>query len=347
MKYLNLILNSIVFVSIMAANFSYADQTLDERSCTFKDVSAPLGKLRTQGNIGWCYANVAADLLTFRYQKELQGQQASAGYVAITFNQYTKSRPNEDAGLISPSLVFSQLNGICPQQFQENALANSPFKTIREQINALVQLKLEYNQRKKEGVLSQRWELLEAYRKSGSYLNTIPVAELMLILDKSTVRNFPRQLAARLCKKYLVKVKLDLQVRFQVGFVEGWLNVFPNFLLGQRPESPKKLGQAELISEVHEQLNRDNMVAISYDTRIFYDAEKAAKKKPGLHASSIVGRQWRDGHCELKLRNSVGTYCGLYTNPDLKDKCEASTGYVWIPDYLLQQTISDIAYYKK
>ncbi|MBL7557843.1 MAG: hypothetical protein JNM24_18585 [Bdellovibrionaceae bacterium] len=86
-------------LTLLSANFVYADQTLDERSCTDVDVSDQLGPIRNQGNIGWCYANVAADLLTFRYQDELQGKQASAGYVAITFNQYTKFKANEDAGL--------------------------------------------------------------------------------------------------------------------------------------------------------------------------------------------------------------------------------------------------------
>jgi len=128
-------------LTLLLTDFVYADQTLDKDHCTTKDVSNQLGEVRDQGNIGWCYANVAADLLTFRYQDRLNGQQASAGYVAITFNQYTKTKPNEDAGLISPAAVFSQLNGICPQSFQDTALKDSPFKTIRDQINALVSLK--------------------------------------------------------------------------------------------------------------------------------------------------------------------------------------------------------------
>lgn len=334
----------------MTANLLYADQTLDERSCTNVDVSEQLGPVRNQGNIGWCYANVAADLLTFRYQDELQGKQASAGYVAITFNQYTKFKANEDAGLISPAVVFSQLNGICPQAFQDEALKNSPYKTIRDQINALVALKEQYDKQKKSKNI-QGFTALDTYRDSKSYINLLSDDELVAILDNSSVRTFPRKLAARLCRPYMIRVRPDLKVRFQVGFLEGWLDAIPSFLKSGKMPSTKKLGKKDLVKEIHQELDKENFVALSYWTRIFYVPGSEHYNKSGQHASGIVGRRWnkKERVCELKLRNSWGNSCASYLNPELKakEKCDPKTGYIWIPDFIFEREITDVVYYSK
>jgi hypothetical protein len=54
--------------------------------CSFRDVSVEIGPVRSQGDIGWCYANAAADLLSFHYRNELHGQPVSALYTALLFN---------------------------------------------------------------------------------------------------------------------------------------------------------------------------------------------------------------------------------------------------------------------
>lgn len=336
-------------LTLLLTDFVYADQTLDKDHCTTKDVSNQLGEVRDQGNIGWCYANVAADLLTFRYQDRLNGQQASAGYVAITFNQYTKTKPNEDAGLISPAAVFSQLNGICPQSFQDTALKDSPFKTIRDQINALVSLKETYDQRKKERLEFSRFQELEMYRSSKSYINLLSDDDLRDVLEHSSVRTFPRKLVERLCKPYMIKVKFDLQIRPQLGFIEGVKDFLPSLLKNMKFTPAPVLGRADLVEDIHEQLGKDNFVAFSYWTRIFYDPNSERYKKSGMHASGIVGRKWNDKEkvCEFKLRNSWGKNCSSYTNPELKGKCDPQTGYIMVPDYIIQRTITDVSYYKK
>jgi hypothetical protein len=336
-------------LTLLLSDFLYADQTLDERDCTTVDFSKQLGAVRNQGNIGWCYANVAADLLTFRYQDQLQGEQASAGYVAIAFNQWAKAKPNEDAGLITPSVVFSQVYGICPQSFQDTALKDSPYKTIRDQINALVSLKETYELRKKEKLVSFRFQELEIYRTSKSYLNLLSDDDLVEVLEKSSVRTFPRKLAERLCKPYMIKVKFDLNIRPQVGFVEGWKHVIPSLLAKRKFIPSPVLGRADLVQEIHEQLDRDNFVALSYWTRIFYEPGSERYNKAGIHASGIVGRKWniKDKVCEFKLRNSWGKSCASYTNPELKGKCDPETGYLMIPDTIVMRTITDMSYYKK
>ncbi len=341
-------LSFIVALVAFLAHFSWADQTLDKNKCTSIDVSQRLGELRNQGNIGWCYANVAADLLTFRFNDELHGERASAGYVALTFNEFAKLKPHpdQDAGLISPAVFFSQRNGICPQSFQDTVLKNSPFKSIKEQIKGLVELKRSFD--KTKSTHFKDLEIVKKYRDSNSYLNTLSDEVLVEILNSTSTRTFPRKLAETLCKPHMVEVKHDVKIRFQESFIEGWKHIFTALLAREKNLSPLKLGARDLIKEIHEELQNQNMVAISYYTRIFYEIGSAAYNKAGLHASSIVGRKWNETtrSCDFKLRNSWGKRCDSYTNPNLKNKCELDSGYVWVPDTLLQNSISDIVYYK-
>ncbi len=44
-----------------------------------------VGPIRDQGDIGWSYANAAADLMSFEYRDQLEGKQTSAIYTALTF----------------------------------------------------------------------------------------------------------------------------------------------------------------------------------------------------------------------------------------------------------------------
>lgn len=336
--------------SVLFVSFSYAGQTLDARSCTPIDVSAPLGNPRYQGNIGWCYANVAADLLTFRYQKELQGQKASSAFVAIVYNDYVRLRPNVGAGYVAPALIFSQFSGICPQEFQDAVLRDSPYKTLREQIDSLVRLKSDYDVwRLFHRKTAFRSDVLDKYRASKSRINQLTNLELMTILENSTRQNFPRKLSEKLCQPYMVSVKPDVEVRFHFRFLNILAHTFPK-LLNRKEFSPLKIaGAEELIKELHQQLSENNMVGVGYNTSIFYDLTKANGDTGTGHDSSIVGRRWNEVEnvCELKLRNSWGKDCSQYTNPDLKHKCDKETGYIWIADTLLQKTISDIVYYRK
>tara|TARA_B110001454_G_scaffold219198_1_gene251555 strand:+ start:130936 stop:132024 length:1089 start_codon:yes stop_codon:yes gene_type:complete len=346
-------------LTLLSTEFVYADQTLDERDCTTVDISPQLGAVRNQGNIGWCYANVAADLLTFRHKNELGGKQASAGFVALTFNQFTLYLdPNEDAGYITPAVIFSEFAGICPQAFQDEALKKSPYKSIREQITALVELKKAYDEQRQKSNTPEFKEL-EVYRNSKSYINLLSDDQLIKLLEMSSVKTFPRNLAQSLCRPYMIRVKPVLNLRPQWYFTEGlknfipWVfsnglnNVIPFIAEGRKKETIAALGRRDLMKEVHEEIGNKNFVAFSYNTRIFYDPKSEKYKKAGLHASGIVGRRWHNGQCELKLRNSWGASCASYTNPELKGKCDPKTGYVWVPDSIFLRTIHDVTYYRR
>jgi hypothetical protein len=328
-----------------SSSVANAEINTDKKNCLNVDVSGPLGNVRNQGNIGWCYANVAADLLTFRFQKQLQGKRASAAFVALIFNENTLKMPNQDSGLIIPATLFSQWHGICPMGVEEKALQLSPFKNLRTVINNLTSLKASYDASRSSEAYQNYLFLMKEYRNSQSILNQITDKTLFEILDSSTVFTFPKNIAAHICGPQMIKLPIDIKLRYQHHIVNGLLHfpILPSLEIIQAN------GRESLIKNIHRQLDKGNMVAIGYKTSIFYLKGSDRYNRAGLHASSIVGRSWNEGNktCEFKLRNSYGIDCSQYTNLELKGKCDPKTGYLYIDEKILSRTVDEIIYFAK
>lgn len=332
----------IVLLLVFIANFTFADQPLDEAGCKTKDFSAPFGEIRHQGNIGWCYANVAADMLTYRYHKELNGERVSAGYVALSYNELMRNNPNDDAGHVIPAIMVSQHYGVCLGGVEDEMFIRGPYQSLKEKIDNLVLLKTYYDKQLKNlNWQAQFGEHLNKYLHSDSLLNQLTLAEIKEVLAVSSKRNFPRKVADRICEKHRRKLKLSFNVSYDFFAFAGIKNLFKKGTMDVIGE-----GKNELIKKIQTQINFNNPVAVSYKTGIFYSTSE--KQSSGLHVSIIAGRRWNNetNSCEFLLRNSWGKNCHFYTNPELKGKCDPKTGNLWLPSHILKRTINDISYFR-
>lgn len=333
-----------LFAVLVFATITQADQTIDEQNCSTKDFSASFGPVRDQGNIGWCYANVAADMLTYRYKNELQGRRVSAGYVALAFNEVMWKKPNDDAGDVIPAVLAAEYFGVCTTDFEEAALKSGPFETIRDKINNLVLLKTVYDKKKKNPAYRDPFEAhLNRYISSNSLINKISREELEYTLRNSSVRTFPRKLADRICDKDKKKLKFKLDLNFEFFLFEG----IKNFIF-QKGTDVSKSGKAGIINSINKQISRDKPVAAAYKTNIFYEPGSDYYKNAGSHVSVLVGRRWnkQSKTCEFLLRNSWGKNCYSYSNPELKGKCDPNTGYVWLSSEILKRSVTEAVYFR-
>ncbi len=57
------------FCLLLSLSLSLIGQIVLAGDCSTKDMSAELGAVRSQGNIGWCYPNTAADLISINSEK--------------------------------------------------------------------------------------------------------------------------------------------------------------------------------------------------------------------------------------------------------------------------------------
>lgn len=339
-------INTVILLLLLLflANITFAGQILDEKYCDDKDMSADFGPLRNQGNIGWCYANVAADMMTYQYKSELNGERVSAGYIALAFNEIMFKKPNDDAGDVIPAILAAEYFGVCTADIEEEALQAGPFESIRDKINNLVLLKTTYDQKKKNpNYVSPYEDHLNVYLKSNSIINKISRQELENTLQNSTKRTFPRKLADKICAENKKKIKLSLNLRFEFFAFEGFRRLVLN---GET--NIANSGRAGIIKAINKQLTKNKPVAASYRTNIFYEPQSEAYEKSGMHVSTIVGRRWNKETktCEFKLRNSWGKNCYTYTNPELKGKCDPQTGYVWLSSEILARSVQETIYFR-
>lgn len=329
---------------IFIANFTFAGQILDEKYCDAKDLSADFGPVRDQGNIGWCYANVAADMMTYQYKSELAGERVSAGYVALAYNEVMFKKPNDDAGDVFPAILAAEYFGVCTAEIEEEAMTKGPFHTIKDKIDGLVYLKQVYDQKRKNPSYVDAYEgRLYQYLNSDSLINKISKQELEYVLQNSTKRTFPRKLADRICANNKKKIKLSMNMRFEFFATEG----FRRLIFKGQPNIVDA-GKMGLIKAINKQLSQDKPVAAAYKTSIFYSPGSDAYENAGMHVSSIVGRRWNKETktCEFKLRNSWGKNCYSYSNPELNGKCDPQTGYVWLSSDILARTVTEAVYFR-
>jgi hypothetical protein len=114
--------------------------------CSAVDLREEMGPIRNQGDMGWCYANAAADLLSFKLRKELHGQQVSAAYTALTYLRTLSYLPTTDGGYVSAAILMAEKNGLCTRaledKVQNTGLTNL---TLNERLDALQNFKKDWD----------------------------------------------------------------------------------------------------------------------------------------------------------------------------------------------------------
>ena len=308
-------------VSILAGVFEVAQAATSQKDCTEVGLGAPLGPNRRQGDIGWCYANAAADLITYRFQKELKGARASAGYIALAY-----SHDYFDGGLSSLAIVRAQTTGFCPMSVEENVLSRGPKEGIKEKLAGLAELKKRFDATHGESLAS---DLHAQYASTNSVLTAIPRADLIEIFTNSTSSTIAKNLADYLCRGKMI---------------------YPEHFALVVPESKYVFGGATspLMKTIHEQLSspHNNILSVSYFAG-FFNTDGSANNEDDRHVSVVIGRRWHLNRCELQIRNSWGERCDTYTANSLKDKDMCSKGNIWVPENILEHAIFGLAYIAK
>ncbi|MEQ1879160.1 MAG: hypothetical protein ABL958_21155 [Bdellovibrionia bacterium] len=291
--------------------------------CSYIDNSAPLGEVRNQGNVGWCYANASADLLSYRMRNELGNQKLSAIFMALANNSFIRPSADSQAGTMRLSIEFgARVHGLCLQSVEDQVMGMGPIHSIAEKVDAAIELKQLYNQGQKAGSLTNLHSKLEAYEKAGSILGTIPRGDLMRVFAGSDEKTFPLNLAKLICKGHTVSFPAGIDVDSRVGF------------FGITVGTP-------LMRMIDRKLNEGNVVGIGYFAN-FLTSDNG--RKEGGHASVIVGRKRAaDGTCLYKLRNSWGPGCyGYKAKYNTPERCER--GNLWVEEAELNSNLTAITY---
>jgi hypothetical protein len=317
---------TLFILSFLGASLAYAGQ----KECSNIDIRKDVGPIRDQGDIGWCYANAAADLLSYEYKDQLHGQQASAVYMALTFTDSYIGQNFFEGGSAYFALkaYAARHKNVCLQREEEKVLNNGLHISLKHKLDELMRLKSTFdvfakNRSQSKPFVQQWWKL----KNADSYLFSMGDNNLRELLATSTTEDFPDNVADTLCANSSIPVN-------QKSDVAGRLTY--------QNEDLKDLA----IQDINRQLNRKNIVGLAYQASVLVDPQVNVDIN-SAHLSVLVGRRWNNNQCEYLIRNSWGTGCGAYQkSPVFKKRCEGD-GHVWIPESVMKKSMIGISYYDK
>jgi hypothetical protein len=299
-------------------------QILSEAQCRHFDVRESRPELaehfttpRNQDSIGWCYGFSAADLLTFE-----MGRPVSAAHVSALYNRqvsgnlfwrtmYRFQRKDFDrvysGGFPAMAINAAERNGqVCTEAgfpFDQNHHGET-----RQHIEAIERLRSEVRSAdSEEAACEMIARVLPGPVFTDEQHREIRASLLRENLNRTLERIFTMQ-----CTESVPVPSVDVRSERRP-------------LIG---------GSRRHLERMNEVLNSGRPLAISYDVRHVTIAS-------GKHSSVVVGREWRNGRCEFKVRNSWGHSCSGYKEGI---SCDREEGAFWVSDELLARMTYDFQY---
>jgi hypothetical protein len=282
---------------------------------------------RNQGPIGWCYAFTASDLISVEMGKPVSALHASTIHNRQIFNTSNLRATMENRRKAYPPAYDEVYEGgdsdevIRQVQKQswicsEDSLPSNREKTVLvdELIWNLEQLKKESHRMvyQSDHLCSEVSNVLKPFNLSSADVDTILTSALSDDLNL-TMDQFVRSA----CTEKLKNIP-EMKVRKV-----------------KRPEFNDVIGVKEYMNEINSALEKGK--PISFD----YNLAGIKKGSDGLHASVIMGRRWKNGKCEYKVRNSWGDTCLLYL-PEIE--CNKSEGAYWLSAEKLFSSSNNFTY---
>lgn len=311
------------------------------------NLSDRLPPVRDQASIGWCYANAAADLASFKLKRNI-----SAPAVALSYNHSYRSqitdKPNvsnnfwsretaRQGGETDAALKAALADGFCPEEGLRSGDFGDDlgYADYVEAYKAIEQLEEKIDQSGFSltpylpghiGVpdsaflvaCNSQYDLIKRL-----FPNVLP-SDFLEILKESGPRDIIQRLGTKSCSANRIHPDRPFEV-----------------------ESYEIKHSVNMMSKLNEQLTQKNVVAVGYNSNALFSSEKTSDTF-GLfadHASVIMGRKW-DSHsqtCELLLRNSWGTSCAPYEET-YKNKCKK--GAVWLPADIISHALQSVTFLK-
>lgn len=283
----------------------------EKQSCTSVDLRDKMGPIRNQDSIGWCYAFAAADLASYKLQKQI-----SAADIALTHNKdflndvarlFGKNESTFEGGFPQQALKKAMRKGLCLEKdLPSEDNANSEFVDRLSNIDKMGRLNID----------GKNSNCNSLHNQTKAIFPNINVRELQEILKKSSTNNFIENMANKTCGD---RIKADFEV-----------------------ETISKLDSEKFAKVLDQQMDNKNPVSLTYDATVLFNRRDYATSN-FVHASVVVGRRHnqKTGQCEYLIRNSWGRGCGTY-DPQLA--CD--NGNIWIPKADILKRSHEASYIK-
>jgi hypothetical protein len=304
-----------IFLFLLPA-MVHAYNPTSKRDCSPLDLrDETLGAVKNQGNISWCYAFTASDMLAHTFSTE----RISAADIALNYNESligrimdaatSQGRPHE-TGFNKVALSKAMKDGLCPEEVFPSERWTKVVNGKEHKIpmkDALVEI---------DALHKRRHELTSANLPYWFKFKHIDKEVFLSLLQTKRLRNVLRNLRLEACQSD----RRPYNARWKIKMVFKNRNVF---------------------WRVSEQLELGRMVGLDYDARILVNRDHRGVKLSELHTSGIVGRRWNEerNSCEYLIRDSKGVQCTRY---DASYDCH--DGQVWLGEAEIYGSMTSVVY---
>jgi hypothetical protein len=292
----------------------------NENLCTNVDYSERLGKIRDQGYLGTCYAQSAADLVTYE-----TGKRISAGHIAMM------SGSADDLVKTITDYDLSRTKFGC--------------KPSRDPKNSATMI---------EGAAFVGQAIDEVNKSGFCTEESIPSDENFLLFVTSTIDSF---YSSPICNSYFIPyiykfLKFSKDISSPQGALKKLASVCKNKIQITKKSNtlytsmllPTAAEKQSILNKTNELLNQKKIASIfAAPTENLFENSWWARLKNvrdqcslydaiifgGTHALTLVGRHFdkEKNICEYRIRNSWGTNCEVY-----KKKYKCKDGYFWMSE---------------
>lgn len=273
-----------------------------------------LGDVQDQDSIGWCYAFVGSDLLTYKL-----GKRVSAADLAMNYNDSWLKNIYKKVGWGEQDFQGAFVTGI-----------GKAFSNTKAKGGACLEENLRSEDNGYSNLFSNLADIEDLKRSAAvpdaatcssviqQVFPNIQMKEIAEILDKSSRENLISMLSDKACQP---RISMD---NIEIEYTE-----------------PSFFGDTtEVFKQIDKQLENKNILSLAYNSELLYD--RNAKGMSG-HVSTIVGRRFnkKNGECEYLVRNTWGRGCSSY---DFSYTCDE--GNIWLPKSVISKGVINVGHIK-
>lgn len=296
-------------LTIGAVNKAYGS---DSSSCPTVDLRQEFdfGIVRSQKNLGWCFAYAAADVIGFALKKQVSPFDIAINSFREKFENGPESIRDFRGGNLRRSLRGVALRGVCDAR---KVSAASPL-AVRSLLR-IEEFAAEIAAEKRNRTLTDL-EVRRRVSANAFFLRIVfPTSTLEeLISAFRNIRDVKYPITSvinQICGARTSVASLDYRIRGRLDRSDN-LAIFKRLLRERRP------------------------VIVGYSSQTLLDLNFANAE--GDHASTIVGMRFRNNKCEYLLRNSWGNSGQRKYDRALIQGY--ASGYVWIPENIMEQMVA-------
>lgn len=297
---------------------------------------------KNQGNLGWCYAFTAADLISAEIQKPISSKHISAIYnQAIedkklnSFGSKLKrifSKPKKKKEKI---FELGHVEVAIKKALDQKNLCHENDLPFDASYNGATQKLIESIEYAKDYISTQNYDndtiCNELIALKEAYPINIEYHEIYSILNNNNINSAFKQIIEKNCK--------NKETPFENFNVSKYLRkrVRPDSYYNSHTRIKRLNNNAKIFfKKIDNVLTKGKPLGISYEL-------SNVTIQGGKHSSVLTGRRWKDGSCQFKIRNTWGESCAAYNEGKIKE-CISEEGSFWVDEKTFYKMVYKLTY---